>query len=435
MYAFRKSLPILATLWLLIATSGLAQTYEEVMQTYWNVFGFGASAFTLLNNSQLGTDISSTQSNPAFLTNIKRPKAVISGQSISVGKQSVLASYTSAVNPQYSASADEYNVDYIGFAFPLPVYQGSFVLAASFSPAAYYLSSIHSKGSTIATYEDYNLDTKLEYNIKESGSIKVFKLASATEFMQNLNVGLSLNIYSGERIYQANETDYDSEDYMIYNSLIYNQDIRPSYSGVNADFGLCYQSEKYKAGLRISTPLTLSIHELGEATEDFFFDTYDSLNIDSWDFEYKSRYPLEIAPSFAIKLANISLGMDLIFHKWKKTEVDLLESEDEINRELYWNLKNTTDIGASLAIPFGKSISTRLAYRLIQSPYEETEDDEAYYHVIGAGIETILNKSIILGCSYQRGFGNLSNFYPYFETSTSQKYTEDRLGLSVAVLF
>jgi hypothetical protein len=106
---------------------------------------------------------------------------------------------------------------------------------------------------------------------------------------------------------------------MIYNSLIYNQDIRPSYPGVNADFGLCYQSEKYKAGLRISTPLTLSIHELGEATEDFFFDTYDSLNIDSWDFEYKSRYPLEIAPSFAIKLANISLGMDLIFHKWKKT--------------------------------------------------------------------------------------------------------------------
>jgi hypothetical protein len=79
---------------------------------------------------------------------------------------------------------------------------GSFVLAASFSPAAYYLSSIHSKGSTIATYEDYNSTPNWNIILK-NGFDQGFQLASATEFMQNLNVGLSLNIYSGERIYQA----------------------------------------------------------------------------------------------------------------------------------------------------------------------------------------------------------------------------------------
>lgn len=435
MSAFRKTLPILAMLLLIAANTGLTQTYEEVLKTYWNPFGFGASAFTLLNNSQLATDISSTQSNPAFLTNVKRPKAVISGRSISVQKLSFLESYRDLVNQEYSTSVNNYKVDYIGFAYPLPVYQGSFVLAAYYSPAAYYYSSVYSKGATIATYGDYYLDTDLEYDIQESGSINVFRLAAATEFMENFNLGLSLNIYGGERSYQASETDSDTDDNMIYSSLVYTEDIRPSYSGFNVDFGLCYQSEKFKAGLRISSPLTLSIHEVSEITEDYFYDNVDTLNTYSYDFEYKSRYPLEIAPSFALKLANISLGMDLIFHKWKKMEVDLLEDKNDINRDLYWNLKNTTDIGASLAIPIGKSISTRLAYRLVESPYEEVADDESYYHVIGAGVETILNKSIIIGCSYQRGFGNLSSFYPYFETTTYQEYTEDRLALSVAVLF
>jgi len=431
----RKILPITLILFLLIPTLSSAQSYEEVMHTYWNVFGFGASSFTLLNNSHLATDISSTQSNPAFLTNIQRPKAVISGQGISVRKQSTLASYSTGTNDEYSASANTYNVDYIGFAYPLPVYQGSFVLAVSYSPVAYYYSAMHSQGSTIATYGDYNLATTLNYENEESGSINVFKMAAATEFMKNFNVGLSFNLYGGDRGYHATETDYDTEDNMTYNSMIYSEDIRPSYSGVNADFGICYQSEYYKAGLRISTPLSLSIHEVSEFTEDYIYDSVDTLYKTDYDFEYKSIYPMEIAPSFAIKIANISLGMDLIFHKWQKIEVDLIDDASNINRDLYWNLKNTTDISASLAIPFGKAISTRLAYRRVQSPYAEVNDDEAYYHVIGAGVETILNKSIIVGCSYQRGFSNLSNFYPYFETTTYQKYTEDRLGLSVAVLF
>jgi len=441
MSSFRKIFPILTILLLLTLTSSQAQQFDQVMSSealrpFWSVYGFGASSFTLLNNSQLAADISSTQSNPAFLTNIKRPKASISGLNISVKNMSTLED----VGKEYSASSDVFGISYIGFAYPVPVYQGSFVLAATYSPATYFYSSVYSKGYTGATYYDENddahvLDTDLEYDIRESGTINVFRLAGATEFMKNFNVGMSLNLYSGERSYQSSETDSDTDDNMVFNSLVYTEDIKPSYSGFNVDFGLCYQSDKYKAGLRISTPLNLSVHEVSEVAADYHYDDVDTIYVDSYDFEYKSRYPLEIAPNFAIKIANISLGMDLIFHNWQKIEVDLLEEKSDVNRDLYWNLKNTTDIGASLAIPFGKSISTRLAYRLVESPYADVADDEAYYQVIGAGIETILNKSIIVGCSYQRGFGNLSNFYPYFETTTYQKYTEDRLALSVAVLF
>jgi len=71
----------------------------------------------------------------------------------------------------------------------------------------------------------------------------------------------------------------------------------------------------------------------------------------------------------------------------------------------------------------------------VPSPYAEYEPDEEYYHVMGAGIETILKESIIIGCSFQHGFGNLSNFYRYFETTTTQAYTENRGSITLAVLF
>ncbi|MFA4838553.1 MAG: hypothetical protein WC703_03655 [Candidatus Neomarinimicrobiota bacterium] len=444
---FRKILPAVAIMFFLIHATGSAQKFDEVMSSealspFWSVYGFGASAFTLLNNSQLATDISSTQYNPAFLTNIKRPKASISGKSISVKQLSTLAD----VGKEYSASANEFYIDYIGFAYPVPVFQGSFVMSASYTPAAYYYSSSYSKGITGTTFYDEDddgntvthvLDTDLEYDVRENGSIDVVRIAGAVEFMKNFNMGMSLNFYNGERNYLSSEICTDIYDTLGVSSIIYTENIKPSYSGVNADFGLCYQSDNYKLGLRISTPLNMSVHEVSEFIEEYTDDD-DTTTIypDPYDFKYKTRYPLEIGTNFAIKIAKVTLGIDLVFHNWQKIEVDLLEDKTAINRDLYWNLRNTTDISASIAVPFGNSFSTRFAYRLVQSPYAELADsDEEYYHVIGANVETILNKSVIIGCSYQRGFGNLSNYYPYFETTTKQKYTEDRLALSLAVLF
>ncbi|MDD5765894.1 MAG: hypothetical protein PHW79_06585 [Candidatus Marinimicrobia bacterium] len=446
MSVFRKITPVLAIVFFLIPATGSAQQFDEVMSSealrpFWSVYGFGASAFTLLNNSQLATDISSTQYNPAFLTNIKRPKASITGKRISVKQLSTLAD----VGKEYSASSNEFYIDYIGFAYPVPVFQGSFVMSASYTPAAYYYSSATSKGVTGTTFEEEDddgnktahvVDTDLEYDVRESGSIDVVRIAGAVEFLKNFNMGMSVNFYNGERQYLSSETCTDIYDTLGVSSIIYTENIKPSYSGVNADFGLCYQSENYKLGLRISTPLNMAIHEVSQISQGYIYDDTELDSVWMYNFKYKSRYPLEIGSNFAVKIAKVTLGMDFVFHNWQKIEVDLLEDKTAINRDLYWNLRNTTDISASIAIPFGNSFSTRFAYRLVQSPYAELEDsDEEYYHVIGANVETILNKSLIIGCSYQRGFGNLSNYYPYFETTTKQKYTEDRLALSLAVLF
>jgi hypothetical protein len=145
---------------------------------------------------------------------------------------------------------------------------------------------------------------------------------------------------------------------------------------------------------------------------------------------------MEIAPSFAAKFGQLTVGLDIIIHNWQKIEVDRLENKSAINRDLYWNLRKTTDIGVFLAMPIGNAVSTRIAYRRIPSPYENIQnEDDRYYNLYGAGIETILKKSFIIGCAYQRAVGDQTITHPYFDTWSSQKYTEDRLTVSMAVLF
>jgi len=432
MISIRKPLIIII---LILSLSGFisAQFFNEAMSSealrpFWNVNGIGASSFSLLNNSIISRDISTTFDNPAFLTNIRRPKAGISMCNIVVDQQSMLAENSR----EYATSSNAVQPDYVGFAYPVTVYQGNMVLAASYAPSAYYYTTLSSNGLVSKEFGDIYQ----EVDIEETGSINTFRLAGAVEFLPNLNIGMSLNFHDGNRTYKSTENAIDTNDVTLEDRIQYKQVIKPDYSGFNIDVGLSYQSSNFKFGLRVSTPLNLTIHEISESSEIYTSDSgIDSIVEDSYDFKYKSRYPLEVAPSLAITVRNLTIGLELVIHNWQNVEVDQLTDKADINRDLYWYLRRTTDIGVSAALPIGRTISTRIAYRRIPSPYENPNPDNEYFHLFGAGVETIIKKSFILGCAYQRAIGNQTISHPYFDTFSTQKYQEDRLTVSMAVLF
>jgi len=441
--SFQKYITGFITVSILLSTIAVAQFFNEAMSSealrpFWDVNGIGASSFSLHNNSLISRDISTTFENPAFLTNIRRPKAGISMCNIIVDQQSTLAENSR----EYATSSNAIQPDYVGFAYPVPVYQGNMVLALSYTTSAYYYSHLESEGITATTFRDNNnehiIDTYLKYDVEETGALNTLRFAGAAEFLPNLNVGASLNFHSGSRSYQSAETSIDTYDLSGVDQIIYTEIIKPNYSGFNMDVGLSYQSSNLKFGLRLSTPLNMTIHEFSESSEIYTFDSDpDSIIIieDSYDFEYKSRYPLEVAPSLAITIRNLTIGLEIVIHNWQNVEVDQLTDKADINRDLYWNLRKTTDIGVSAALPIGRAISTRIAYRRIPSPYENPNPDNEYFHLFGAGVETIIKKSFILGCTYQRAIGNQTISHPYFDTFSTQKYQEDRLTVSMAVLF
>jgi len=444
MFSFRK---VVFTIGIALCTPGLlsAQFLSEPMSVealrpFWTVSGFGASSFSLQNNTLLSGDISSTQLNPAFLINIKRPKASFSANNLLNNFNSSLV----ATNSEITSESSSLHTDYFAFAYPVPVYQGSLVLAVSNEPAAYYYSTLNSKGTATIALEDMTGDVFEEMNIKESGVMNTLRFAGAVEFMPNFKIRLSMNFHSGNRSYESIKTenaeaiDTNTDDYP---DIGYLETIKPEYNGFNMDLGMTYQSDIFKFGIRLTTPLKLHIHELSQFTEQYIYDEAWSIG-ESWDetndynLEYTSRYPWEVAPSFAVRLGSMTLGADLIVHNWQDIEVDQLTNNDDVNRDLYWNLRRTTDIGLSMALPLGKALSTRFGYRRIPSPYAELQnDDEEINHLIGASVETILMKSLILGFSYQRAFGNQTVSHPYFGTYSTQSYTNDRLSMSLAILF
>ncbi|MBU4445433.1 hypothetical protein KJ656_10175 [bacterium] len=433
MTSFKKHTIGFITVLILLSTIAVAQFFNEAMSSealrpFWDVNGIGASSFSLHNNSLISRDISTTLENPAFLTNIRRPKAGISMCNITVDQQTTLAGN----NREFGASSNALQPDYVGFAYPVPVYQGNMVLAVSYAPSAYYYTTLSSKGLVSKEFGDIYQ----EADIEETGALNTLRLAGAVEFIKNFNLGLSLNFYDGNRTYKSTETAIDTNDVTFEDRIQYQQVIKPNYSGFNMDVGLSYQSTNFKFGLRLSAPLNMTIHEISESSEIYTSDSgIDSTAEDYYDFEYKSRYPLEVAPSLAITVRNLTIGLELVIHNWQKIEVDQLTDKADINRDLYWNLRRTTDIGVSAALPIGRSISTRFAYRRIQSPYENPDPDDEYFHLFGAGIETIIKKSFILGCAYQRATGNQTISHSYFDTFSAQKYQEDRLTVSMAVLF
>ncbi len=404
---------------------------SEALRPFWDVNGFGTSRFSLHNNSMLSGDISSTLSNPAFLINIQRAKVNLSVKYLDNNQESSLAENSTGT----ATNSNGIFANHFGFAYPVPVYQGSMVFAISYEPAAFYYSSLQSSGPFTI---DEGVVTE-NINIEESGKLNTLRFAGAVEFLPNFNAGLSLNFYNGNRnfysVMQENEDllDTDTEDFP---NIIYTESIKPSYEGFNTDMGFTYQTATIKLGLRFSTPLSMNIHEVSQFSETYTYETAAQLDTTTaYDFEYKSRYPAEIAPSFALSVAGITLAMDLLVHNWQDIEVSRLEDSNLINNDLYWNLRRTTDLGLSLAVPLGKTISTRLAYRRIPSPYEIFQNkDDKINHLIGASIETILVKSIIIGCSYQRAMGENTISHPYFGSYSTQSFNNNLFSLSMAVL-
>jgi len=402
---------------------------SEALRPFWDLNGFNSAIFSLNNNTLLSTDISSSQTNPAFLSNIHSPKACLSMRYLNNAQKSILG----IGNPELQANTSILRSDYFGFAYPVPVYQGSLVFALSYTPSAYYNSALKSKGNITIPHSG---EVYEEISIKESGSLNTLRLAGAVEFLPNFNLGAALNFHGGNRSLESFQFDSDVNDKFTYSTIDYLENIKPEYSGFNLDLGFSFQSTNLKFGCRLSTPLKLTIHELSEFRYIYNYDDGSgSDTTEYYDFEYKSRYPLEIAPSFGVKLGNFTLGLDFIIHNWQSIKVDLLDDKSEVNRDLNWNLRRTTDIGLSLAVPLAKTISTRFAYRLIPSPYDDIQNtDEEYHHLLGGSIETIIKNSLIVGCSYQRSFSNQTIPHAYFGTYSTQSYTNDLLSLSLAIV-
>ena len=411
-----------------------AQTFEDALRPFWTIRGFGASSFAVTNGSTFSRDVSSLSLNPANLATLQRPAAYMAFQYGLFDQEGQLVP-----NARTSEKSENYfRHNGFGFAYPVEVYQGSFVLGFAFAPSAQYNNVVRSEGLADFESSQYYLKSAID----EIGTLNSFKLSSAVEFRENLFLGLSVNFHRGDRRYTYEGIDSDTTDAFTYSRYIRTEVIKPEYRGANIDLGLIYQTSYLAFGLRLSTPLKLSVDEVSQIRE---YETYEGADPYSaeeiFNLEYSVRYPMEFATNAALTLHDITLALDFTFHNWSGIEFDSDLSDTEglpldgpINNDLGWNLRSTTDIGVGLTLPLYKNVTAKLGYRLVPRPYYDLPKDEQYNQLMGLGVEAKLQDMMILGLNYQLATGSHKIRDSYFSTTTSQKFREQQFTISTSIL-
>ncbi|MBP9211150.1 MAG: outer membrane protein transport protein [Bacteroidetes bacterium] len=260
--------------------------------------GSGTGARPLgMGNAYIGVadDFNAAMWNPAGLAQMRRLELM---GGISNNGQTNSSTYFNATN---DADASATSIDNIGFVFPFPTVQGSFVVAFGYHRYADFgreasFSGFNDRSSIIPSLSDASVAFDIPYNvyltnkfgytavqkdvqqsgtIKESGSLGVWTFSGAVDIEENISLGVSLNVYSGRYENVRNFLEEDTRNvygntspalpadsaYLRFNKFYLDSYVNSELSGSNITIGLMYRSETFRIGAVARGPLTMNVNE------------------------------------------------------------------------------------------------------------------------------------------------------------------------------
>jgi hypothetical protein len=227
------------------------------------------NAFIAVSN-----DASAASWNPAGLVSIEEPLLGFGMGNLAPRGES--AGYGKVVTPTSSFT----NVSGVSFVAPVRIKGQRFVGALTYA-------------NNSEEYMEYGIDITFDTLIPELGALPVqvasdqlvdfysrlnsVNVAAATQIMEDISMGVSINVYTGSAIRNINSVSVvDSaqpEDvYPQYVTIAVNTQIVDTvkYSGYNLTVGLKYDGDRFDAGLRVMTPFDLE-HEIGQSLYNVFY--------------------------------------------------------------------------------------------------------------------------------------------------------------------
>ncbi len=430
-----------------ISASGFSQTEAFFIGT---TSGVGGRALSMGGAySAVADDYSATLWNPAGLTQLRRMELFVS---LSNFKYSNDASYL-GLSKTDNTTKTKFNS--IGFAFPIPTYRGSMVLAVGYNRVREF-----DGGFSIESFFDAGTDTAhhRKYTEVESGGMTNWVLSGATEVTHNLSVGAALNIWRGKDDYNWIR-EFDSNLNIYYYDFDNNQNIVTDYRAVNFKLGALYKLGFLgRVAASIETPINFDASEKWrEETE--YFDNYNPEYADSvfydadeatWDYSIKFPFTFKVGAALTL-LPNIVVTGDVEYTDWSQTRYTSEPPEGEKyeqNEKFRQGFRPTTTyrVGGEFTVPL---ISTQLRAGLIYQPtpfmvenevngitvYDDppTTEDRKFV-TVGAGF--LLDKQVKLDVAYVHGWWNnrQDNVFDRFNV-VDEKITTNKLFASMSIRF
>jgi len=247
----------------------------------------------------------------------------------------------------WSKKESDFVLNNIAFAVPLKISEYSFVVSAAYSQknnildydrnTTYLDPHIGSNGygpieERVTSAEDTVHVNWSDYTRAKNGDIKQMTFNISSEVIENLNLGIGVNILSGQSddFYALNKVGYfdliggANSFKFSYDTLNTSVSGTSEYSGMNFTLGLIYQIGQFNLGFKLNTPYTLERkwnYKYSTATTDTSF--FNNLNgTDKVDLPVSFAFGLSVKP-----LENFRVAFDLEKANYSKAEFNISTSD------------------------------------------------------------------------------------------------------------
>ena len=380
----------------------------------------------------ISDDYSATLWNPAGLTQLRRMELF---GSISHMEYLNEAGYAGISNIDKSTKTKPNS---IGFAFPVPTYRGSLVLAVGYNVVRDF-----EEGFSFSYYID-SLGVQQDYIELEEGGMQNWVFSGAMEVTQNLSLGAALNLWRGNDDYHFNLYDQDVRNDYYYNNYTYDQQITTKFQGLNFKIGALYRFMRFfRFAATISTPFTLNAKEDWQESmnqvedEDSPSENYEEVVGGSWDYGLKHPFVFSGGAVFTL-LPNIVLSGDVEYTDWSQTRYT---TEPPVGDKFYENLRlrelrpsKTFRLGGEFTVPL-INLQLRAGAIRQESPLKNaTEKDDRTYVTVGAGL--LLDKQVKFDVALLHGWWERDGSYISDDLpAVSEKITLDKIFGTISIRF
>ncbi len=379
-------------------------------------------------------------------------------------------------NSTRSLSDNQFNLSNAGFVYSFPTQRGSLVVGAGYNQHTVFNRALGFRGrneqTTItdqfkapgSTYADIAFNTfaidygdefedwdesifRIGFNdfgdylgiqqqgeIFESGYGGEYSFFAATEFQQDLMVGVSLGILNGrykyDRLFQEvdNFNDYNSDfidsnddgtgDTDVDNILLQDR-IRSNYTGFKLRAGAIYRlSDALHLGASYTLGTRMEIEERFDANIQTTFDNgvvfEDELNS---EFTYYVEMPSRTSVGFSLNDVNsVTVSASAEYVNYGGTRIDFNDGslfEDEIaeNEFIETNFRSVWNLRGGLQYEVNDGLFLRGGYSYFPSKFENGTDDRSIFS-FGTGLSLAPGVQLDLAAQYTV-WDEVSSVYDY----------------------
>jgi len=420
-----------------------AQNSNDALRLSEPGLGFSARALGMGNSfSAISDDYSAVFFNPAGLGLIK--KMEIAG-GLQYSKFNNKAAFFGN-ETDYSNSSTNFNQ--FSFVFPVPTVRGSLVFGLGYSKVKDFNNALSFEGfnntntsmiqelsgTNDVSYSlfltDANGNTPINGNLNQrgyvlsKGKISKWAFSGAVEVAENVFVGATLNIISGN--YNRDREYYEEDIRNVYQGLTdptnaSTTDFRNFYlndildldlSGWDANFGLLYQFENAgRVGFNLKTPSRFTIKEkyITNAEAEFASTIYTLDPPFESEIEYAIYSPFEFSGGASFTLQGLILSGSLTYIDYTQMEFDqsgdlgasLVSANNKDIKSIFRGVLNT-NLGAEFTLP-GERLRLRGGFIYNPSPYKNdpSERDKKY---LTAGLGFLTGGSFAFDVGYAYGW-------------------------------